>query len=200
LPDGVIETEEHKTVTAAGLSKIETRAKLRFYYDYQYGKRDQAVLIAGVRWPTVTLNKELKLANNSIDFVTGIAMGREALKKSYFGAISYILKTKHQSFKEGNELKATLSGGFRPLRIDFYKLDWMFFLELDGLFKAHNQKNNVDDKNSGGYVVFAGPVVVGSLQNCAFKAGVQAPIIEHLYGQQHNHHLLRFALGFDLHF
>ncbi|QQR48723.1 hypothetical protein IPF37_04120 [bacterium] len=184
---------------SAGLGKIEIRAKLRIYKDYLYGKRDQAVLIGGFRLPTVGLHKNPFLENRLLDFIIALAAGREMLKNSYFGTVAYDIKTQANGLQDGNELTLTLAAGFRPETATYYNLDWLFFIEIDGVFTAKDRSADQEDQDSGGYVFFIGPTIFASKKNILLKAGIQVPMIEHVNGQQVKHDL-RFAVGLDLHF
>ncbi|MBY0353516.1 hypothetical protein K2W90_04065 [Candidatus Babeliales bacterium] len=184
---------------SAGLGKLEARAKYRLYFDYQYGKRTQVVLIGGIRFPTVGLNKNPALGNRTMDFIVSTAAGYETLQASYFGTITYTINTRGHGQQEGNELNLTLSAGFRPEPISYYKLDWLFFLEFDLVHTAKAKIHRSKDNNSGGYVAFVGPIVFVSKENILFKAGIQAPMFEHVNGMQEKHDY-RVAFGLDLHF
>ena len=158
-------TEPSGLKKSASLGKIETRAKYLIYKDYDYGKRDQVVLIGGVRWPTVSFEKDPFLENRTVDFVAGLAVGREMLQNSYFGTLAYVIKTTGNDRKDGDEISLTLAAGFRPEPINYYKLDWLFFLELDGVLTMKDTVASVVDTNSGGIVFFIGPTVFVSKKN-----------------------------------
>lgn len=193
------DTETGDIKKSASLGKIETRAKYLIYKNYDYGKRDQAVLIGGVRWPTVSFDKDPFLENRAIDFILAIAIGREMLRNSYFGTLAYVIKTRANGRKDGDEFTLTLAAGFRPEPVSYYNLDWLFFLEFDGVFTMKDKVNCMTDENSGGIVFYIGPTVFVSKKNILVKAGIQAPFIEKFNGCQ-NKHDYRLAVGLDLHF
>lgn len=198
------------TFQSSGLGKIETRAKLRIYHDYQYGQRDQIVFIGGCRLPTIDKaqdpvtglpanGKNPSLGNRSLDFVMALAAGRELLTGTYFGTLQYVINTRAYDIKEGNELTLTLAAGFRPHPISYSNLDWVFSLEFDFINTEKSRRAGLDDKDSGGCIGYLGPAVIVSKNNIALKAGIQAPIFEQVNGVQDKHDL-RFAAGLDLHF
>ncbi len=195
---------------SAGLDKIETQAKLRIYHDYQYGHRDQAVIIGGIRLPTISQAqdrdtrlpvhaKNPSLGNQSLDFFIALAAGREMLQKNYFCSLQYVVNTRANHIKEGNELTLTLSTGFRPSLISYRDLDWFFSMEFNFINTEKSLKYGIPEINSGGYTGYIGPTVIVSKNNIAFKAGIQAPMFEQVNGEQDKHDL-RFAAGLDLHF
>ena len=184
---------------SAGLGKIETNIKYLVYKDYDFGKRDQVVFIGGIRWPTVARDKDPFLENQAVDFLISAAVGREMLYSSYFGTLTYIIKTPSYNQKEGDQIMLTFAAGFRPLPIDYYKLDWVFYVEFDGILTLKETAMGIEDKNSGSIVFFVGPIVFISKKNILLKAGIQAPILEQLNDDHHKHDY-RFAVGIDFHF
>lgn len=189
---------------AAGLGKIELISKFRLFYDYGFQKRNQIVAMGGIFFPTarraLTGFEEKPIINNSsLDFELGTAGAFETTKVYHFASLVYRFNASARHIKEGDQFFYSYAFGYRPEAPDVDKVDWVFLLDIDGIWTEKTKVNGSKIANSGGNVIFIGPSVFRSKGNAMIKAALQIPLAEHLNGSQEKNDF-RFMLALFLQF
>jgi hypothetical protein len=94
-------------------------------------------------------------------------------------------------FEEGDDQLGdlaylTAAFAWRPpiFQQDYPKPDWRIFVEALAEHSSRNTINGIEDRNSGGTKVLAGPSVLGLKGPWGFSAGVLFPIAQNLNGNQ----------------
>lgn len=189
---------------ANGLGKIELLSKVRIFRQYAIQKRNQIVLINGILLPTANrsltgVDRKPIIGNHSLDFLTGIAGAFETLKFYHFASLTYRFNTSADQIQEGNQLSYSYAFGCRPKKPMLNKQDWVFLIDVDGIWL---EKDRVDGKkviNSGSNTIFIGPSFFSSRDNVMVKGAVQFPILQHFNGIQEKNDF-RGAVGIFVQF
>ncbi len=167
---------------SAGFGDVVLRGKYRFYRrDYRNGS-DAFALHGGVKLPTGDRPK--LRGSGTLDYFAGLSFGRESRRHYAFADVRYQLNGSHNNLNRGNILNLEAAYGIRPLKLEYHQPDLVLLGELLGEFTGKNALNNVDDANTGGFVLSFAPGILFSYRNVMIKAGVKIPIMEKLNGNR----------------
>ncbi|MBS1988857.1 hypothetical protein JST56_07790 [Candidatus Dependentiae bacterium] len=188
----------------AGVGKLELVGKFRVFYDYGFQKRNQIVVVGGVLLPTARrattgIDKKPIIDNSSLDFVLGTAGAFETTRFYHFASLIGRLNTAARHIKMGNQFFYSYAFGFRLEMPDVDKVDWVFLIDVDGIWTEKTRVNGSRLTNTGSNVIFAGPSFFRSQGNAMIKGGIQVPIAQHINGLQEKNDF-RLMLGLFLQF
>jgi hypothetical protein len=192
LEKRMIEVKPDRTLSsckAAGLGKIQIGAKFRVYHNYGFQKRDQALLFANIFLPTArkaltAISHQPIIDNNSIDFMVGAAGAFESTTFYHFVSTAYRLNNESRSIQVGDQFLYSYAFGYRPEPPDVDKVDWVFLIDIDGVWTGKTGIHRCKLNNSGRHIIFAGPSFFRSLGNFMIKGSMQAPLFQSINGNQ----------------
>lgn len=187
IPD--IVNGQPTALKALGLGKIEALAKIRLYKKYAFQERNQIIAALGILFPTASPRIKRSdgkpiLENRSMDFLFGLAGAFETTMWYHFFSTTYRLNTRSHGIREGDQITYSYAVGYRPEAPDVKKVDWVFLFDVDGIITLKDALTPMNNKNTGGYVLFFGPSLFCSKNNVMLKGGIQAPLFDHVNGMQ----------------
>ncbi len=189
---------------ACGAGKLQVTGKFRIYHNYAHQQRDQIVLIAGIILPTSRrtlslIHKKPIIDNDSFDFLFGAASAFETLTFYHFASLTFRANTSSRHITMGNKLLYSYTFGYRPTPPEMDKTDWVFLVDVDGIWTGKTNVKKCTLHNSGGNIVFIGPSAFCSNGNFMIKASAQVPLFQHVNGHQEKYNF-RALIGAFLQF
>lgn len=164
---------------------------LTFGTKYQFWRRDlpgaqyKAAGFVNVKLPTAADGTEPRLASGSTDFIGGLAAGHEGRRWYGFASGVYRLNTAgDDGLEQGDRQSLNLVGGVRPVLSEYHEPDTVLMMELNWERDSRDSINGQSLAGTGGWRLFASPVVWWTYRQVALRGGVQIPLTDDLNGEQ----------------
>lgn len=152
---------------------IRIRNKYRFYTKYS---RHSMIEFAAIGSYKFTKNKSMPDIIN-----IGLTSGRESVVWYWFASALFTGKTTTNLLKPEDEINYDLTFGYRLNRINYYKPDYVIYLEFLGKHQFSSKINNSTIAQSGGNSWAIAPTLMFTYRNYALRAGVEFGIGESGY-------------------
>jgi len=107
--------------------------------------------------------------------------GQESLKLFWFASAGYVLKFSDNNFRQGNHAQYHLALGYRPIKVQYFKPDIVFFVETTGESHQKSKLNNDVISQSGGHILSVAPSFFLTYRNVALRGGVQFGVLASKY-------------------
>lgn len=185
--------------TSSGLGDVALRGKFRFYKKDDLGAQNKVALFGGIKFPFGNKDKKPSIATSSFDYLLGITAGYESLKWYYFGTMRYWFNNKDSIREKGDVFLYDMAVGLRPVLREYYESDIVFLLELNGEHRSKDKVSHLEDKDSGGNILYLGSTFLWSYRNWMIKGGIQVPVYQDLNGGQEKEDF-RSVLAVEVHF
>ena len=167
------------SLSQSGFGDVLVRGKWRPYRKDIPGGVYQASLLGGVKFPTGDSNSVPRLGSGSYDYFLGASADYEGRTWLLFGTARYRFNTENdEAVKNGNLFLYDLALGWRPVKTDYLKPDWVFMVELNGQTFAPREIGGVELTQTQGSRLFGAAGLWLTYRNWAFKPGVQFPIYQ----------------------
>ncbi len=175
-----------------GITDLWLFGKYRFFR----GPQGHCAFLAGVKFPTGvtdrknTAGEELDAVDQpgsgSYDFATGLAYSRWFTKDwTMDTSFKYILRTEGvRDFKVGDRVDWALATAYQIIPRNKYP-NFASVGEISIRYLFRDEKNGMDEQNSGGTTVFLSPGVrVGVTPRFGAGTSVSFPVYQNLFGEQ----------------
>ncbi len=179
--------KEAAGLEADGLGDLTLGTKYQFWKQDLPGAQNKAAAIFNLKLPTGDDDATPRIGSGSTDAIGALAWGYEGRRWYAFASALYRFNTEGAGgLEKGDRQSLNLVGGIRPWLTSYYEPDTVFMLELNWERGERDERNGVESADSGGWELFASPVVWWTYRQFAFRGGVQIPIAERLNGTQPN--------------
>ncbi len=176
---------EQNGLEADGLGDLTLGTKYQFYRRDLRGAQYKAAAFVNLKLPTGDEDATPRLGSGSTDAVGGLAWGYEGRRWYAFASGIYRLNTEGSGkLEKGDRQSLNLVGGVRPRLSGYYDPDTVLMLELNWERTDRDELNGVKLDDTGGWELFASPVLWWTHRQFAFRGGLQIPIAEDLNGRQ----------------
>lgn len=166
-------------LTQSGLGDVLLRGKWRFYRKDIPGGVYQASLLGGVEFPTGDSHSVPRLGSGSYDYLVGAAAAYEGRTWLLFGTARYRFNTENdEAVKDGNVFLYDLALGWRPVKTDYLRPDWVLMIEVNGQVFAPREIGGTRLTITKGSRLFGAVGLWLTYRNWAFKPGIQFPIYQ----------------------
>ncbi|GMQ76005.1 MAG: hypothetical protein BMS9Abin01_1267 [Gammaproteobacteria bacterium] len=170
---------------ADGIGDIILGTKYQFWQRDLPGAQSKASVLLDVKLPTGDDSSTPRIGTGSTDLLGGLAWGYESRRWYSFASGAYRVNTKGSGgIEKGDKQFLNIVGGVRPWLTGYYEPDTVLMLELNWERSDRDRRGGVTVSDSGGWELFASPVLWVTYRNIAFRGGVQIPIAENLNGAQ----------------
>lgn len=177
--------KEEQGVDADGLGDLTLGTKYQFWRRDLPGAQYKAAGFLDVKLPTADDDSEPRLGSGSTDVITGLATGYESRRWYWFASGVYRLNTQGDgSFEQGDRQSLNVVGGVRPLLSEYDEPDTVLMLELNWEREDKDTLNGRSLADSGGWQLFASPIVWWTYRQWAVRGGVQIPLSQEMNGNQ----------------
>lgn len=129
-------------------------------------------------------------------FNLGLTAGREAIEWYWFASAVYTGKVTNSDLKPGNEINYDLTFGYRVNKSNYYKPDFVFFLEFLGKHHFTSKLNGDTIGKSGGNAWAVAPTAMFTYRNYALRTGVEFGIGDNGYITKPG---TNFKIGIEMH-
>lgn len=171
--------------SASGLGDLTLGNKYQFWRRDLPGAQYSAAGFVQVKAPTADSGTEPRLGSGSTDLVSGLAAGYEGRRWYGFASGVYRLNTRGDAgLERGDRQSLNLVGGIRPLLSEYDEPDTVLMLELNWERAGRDSLNGQTLADTGGWKLFASPVIWWTWRQVAVRGGVQIPLTEDLNGNQ----------------
>lgn len=158
---------------------------------YQFWRRDlpgaqyKAAGFVNVELPTAEDGVEPALGSGSTDFAGGLAAGYESRRWYWFASGAYRVNTEGDGgLEQGDRQSLNLVGGIRPVLSEYDEPDTVLMLEFNWERDDRDALNGQSLADTGGWKLFASPVLWWTYRQVAVRGGIQVPLTEDLNGNQ----------------
>ncbi len=170
---------------AEGIGDIILGTKYQFWQRDLPGAQSKAAVLLDVKLPTGDDSSSPRIGTGSTDLLGGLAWGYESRRWYAFASGAYRANTKGSGgIEKGDKQFLNAVAGVRPWLTGYYEPDTVFMIELNWERSDRDKRGGVAVPDSGGWELFASPVLWVTYRNFAFRGGVQIPIAENLNGAQ----------------
>jgi hypothetical protein len=164
----------------------DVEASLLWRFDREapaVGTRRESTLIFSTSAPTETRRAGTEVGPSAhIGAVTGFAS-----RETYWwlgGGYQYYFEDGQDQLGDLTYLSAAFAWRPPVFQQDYPKPDWRIFIEAVAEHSGHNTINGVDNPDSGGAKLLAGPSVLGLFGPWGVSAGIMFPVVQDLNGDQ----------------
>jgi len=147
------------------LGGIGIKSKYRFYVDYNKGSMIEFAAIGSYEYSKDNFTPDV--------LNIGLASGRESVEWYWFASVLYTGKITNYFLKPGDEINYDLTFGYRLNQINYYKPDYVIFIEFIGKHQFSTKINDSDIAKSGGNSWAIAPTLMFTYRNYALRAGVE---------------------------
>ena len=187
------------TATMSDAPNVEGTVAWRFHArPVGHGARLESTLYVGGAVPTTSRRGDIKSAPSvNVAGATGYASRAHYL----WAGGGYEKRATHFGDKWGDVGYYSFVYGYRPppLQLDYPKPDLRFFVEAQGEHNGRSKKLGVEDVNSGGRILLAGPTTLLLYKQYGLEGGVLFPVYQRLNGNQKKEHF-RAVVNFSYFF
>ena len=152
------------------LNRINLKQKYRVLSHFEPGLSRALSAVGSISVPT--------RSGKSTVAQLGVTGGQEAQHWYWFFSGQYFANFTNQELKPGNTLAYSATLGYRINKVDYYKPDFVFFLEGTGKYIQKSKKDNDLVKASGGQLWQLAPTFMFTYRNVALRGGVQLGIAD----------------------
>lgn len=168
---------------ADGIGDLVLGTKYQFWRLDLPGAQYKAAGLFNLKLPTAETATDPRLGSGSTDIIGGLATGYEGRRWYWFASGVYRLNTEgDDGFEEGDRQSLNLVGGVRPVLGEYDEPDTVVMLELNWERSERHSLNGRPLAGTGGWKLFASPVVWWTYRQLAVRGGVQIPLAEELNG------------------
>ena len=167
---------------------IGIKSKYRFYTKYSRGSMIEFATLGSYKFA------RNKLVPDIINI--GLTSGRESVVWYWFASVLYTGKITNDLMKPGDEINYDLTFGYRLNNINYYKPDYVIYLEFLGKHQFSSKINNSAIDQSGGNSWAIAPTLMFTYRNYALRAGVEFKIGESGYINSPN---TNFKVSIEMH-
>lgn len=168
-----------------GVGDLTLGTKYEFWGRDLPGAQYKAGGLFRIKLPTAESNTAPRLGSGSTDFIGGLATGYESRRWYWFASALYRLNTNgDDGFRKGHRQSLNLVGGIRPVLSEYREPDTVLMLELNWERDDRDSLNGRSLADTGGWTLFASPVLWWTYRQVAVRGGVQIPLAEGLDGNQ----------------
>ena len=172
-------------LSSDGLGDIVLGTKYQFWKRDLPGAQYKAAGFLKVKVPTARTETVPQLGSGSTDVIGGLAAGYESRRWYWFASGVYRFNSKGDNGRiKGNWQSLNLVGGIRPFLSEYDEPDTVIMLELNWERDGRDAVNGQTLANTGGWQLFASPVLWWTYRQVAVRAGVQIPVAWKLNGNQ----------------
>lgn len=185
------DTENGKKICSTGLLDLPVTFEYFYYIRPTEHSMSKLSLVGTIFFPTGPKFKNPPLGFGSPSFFCGLT-GRYLSTDWYlFADVIAWPKTKRHGTKYGDAVMYDWGIGYNLKHVP----NWVFLLlwESNGFFSNRDVICGKIQPNTGGNTIFSGPSLWISNNNLKIQSGVQWPIYQHLFGNQHKR-TFRFGL------
>lgn len=176
---------EQNGLAADGPGDLTLGTKYQFYRRDLPGAQYKGAAFLNLKLPTGDDEVTPRLGSGSTDATSGLAWGYEGRRWYAFASGLYRLNTEGAGgLEKGDRQSLNLVGGIRPWLTGYYEPDTVFMLELNWERSERDALNGVELTDTGGWELFASPVLWWTYRQFAFRGGVQIPVTDGLNGSQ----------------
>ncbi len=177
--------KEISGLEADGLGDLNFGTRYQFWSRDLPGAQYKAAAFVNLKLPTGDDDATPRLGSGSTDATGGLAWGYEGRRWYAFASGAYRLNTQGTGgLEKGDRQFFNLVGGIRPWLTGYYEPDAVLMLELNWERGERDELNGVELADTGGWELFASPVLWWTYRQFAFRGGVQIPVAEGLNGSQ----------------
>lgn len=168
-----------------GVGDLTLGTKYEFWGWDLPGAQYKAGGLFKVKLPTAEDGTEPRLGSGSTDFISGLAAGYESRRWYWFASGVYRVNTEgDDGLEQGDRQFLNLVGGIRPVLSEYDEPDTVLMLELNWERDSRDSLNGRSLADTGGWKLFASPVLWWTYRQVAVRGGVQIPVTEDLNGNQ----------------
>lgn len=172
-------------IKADGIGDFTFTTKYQFWRLDLPGAQYKAAGFVSVKAPTADSDAGPRLGSGSTDFIGGLATGYESRRWYWFASGGYRLNTEGDGgLEQGDRQFLNVVGGIRPILSEYNEPDTVLMLELNWERADRDSLNGQLLADTGGWTLFASPVLWWTYRQAAVKAGVQIPLTDDLNGAQ----------------
>ncbi|MEX0939931.1 MAG: hypothetical protein WDZ41_01065 [Candidatus Babeliales bacterium] len=142
------------------------------------------LVMGGMKFPTGDRLAIPLLGTGTFDIVFNISAAHYS--NNWYAALNIdtLLTTKRKGFKPGSVYEYELVFG-RAINFMNKGSSKLFInLDLTGIYEKQDKINGIIDENTGGNVIFFGPLISWTRKNLLFEVLFQGPIAQNLFGNQ----------------
>lgn len=170
---------------AHGPGDVTLATKVQFWQRDLPGAQYKAAAFLKVKLPTGDDGRRPRLGSGSTDAIAGLATGYESRRWYWFASGVYRANTEGAgNLEKGDRQNLSLVGGVRPVLSGYTEPDIVVMLELNWERADRDRLDGVRVGDSGGWELFASPVLWWTHRQYAVRAGVQIPVGRSLNGNQ----------------
>lgn len=170
---------------AHGPGDVTLATKVQFWQRDLPGAQYKAAAFLKVKLPTGDDGRRPLLGSGSTDVIMGLATGYESRRWYWFASGVYRANTEGAgNLEKGDRQFLNLVGGIRPVLSGYKEPDIVVMLELNWERADRDRLDGAKLGDSGGWELFASPVLWWTLRQYAVRAGVQIPVGRSLNGNQ----------------
>jgi outer membrane putative beta-barrel porin/alpha-amylase len=168
-----------------GAGDITLGTKYQLFVQNLPGAQRKVSVFLKTRLPTGDEAATPPLGSGSTDFMGGLAVGHEGRRWYGFADARYLLNTgRSGGLERGNKMYLDVVGGIRPVLSEYNEPDTVLMLELNWENSERDRVGSSAIPDTGGWELFASPVLWWTYRQVAVKAGIQIPIARELNGNQ----------------
>jgi len=168
-----------------GIGELTLGTKYQFWRRDLPGAQYKAAGFVNVKLPTADGDIEPRLGSGSTDYFGGLATGYESRRWYWFASGVYRINTEGDAgLERGDRQSLNLVGGVRPVLSEYTEPDTVLMLELNWEHADRDSLNGRSLANTGGWKLFASPVVWWTYRQVAVRGGVQIPLGKDPNGDQ----------------
>lgn len=172
-------------IGADSVGDLTVTTKYQFWRLDLPGAQYKAAGFLRVKAPTADSDASPRLGSGSTDAIGGLAAGYESRRWYWFASGAYRLNTKGDGgLEQGDRQVLNVVGGVRPVLGEYNEPDTVLMLELNWERADRDSLNGQALAGTGGWRLFASPVLWWTYRQAAVKAGVQIPLTNDLNGVQ----------------
>ncbi len=172
-------------IGAGGLGDLTFAAKYQFWRQDLPGAQYKTTGFVNVKVPTADNGQNLRLGSGSTDVIAGLAAGYESRRWYWFASSAYRFNSEGDGgLKQGDRQFLSAVGGIRPILNEYNEPDTVLMLELNWERADRDSLNSLPLADTGGWTLFASPVIWWTYRQAAVRAGVQIPLTDDLNGAQ----------------
>jgi len=168
-----------------GIGNIALETKYRLWKRDALGEQESVSGFAKAIFDTANDSPDPGLSSGANDFLIGLAYGQESLIWQRWASVRYRFNGDNDAgLERGNKLFADVATGWRSAPPEYYTLDVLWVMELNGEYTERSEQSDLSLANSGGTELFIAPGVFWTYRAVTLKGGVQIPFYSNLNGNQ----------------
>ncbi len=168
-----------------GLGDLTLGTKYQFWRQDLPGAQYKAAGFLRVTLPTGDDAANPRLGSGSTDLTGGLVTGYESRRWYWFASGTYRLNSQgNGGLERGDEQSLNFVGGIRPVLSEYNEPDTVLMLELNWQRSDQDLLNGQSLVNTGGWELYASPVLWWTYRQVAVRGGIQIPLTSERNGNQ----------------